>query len=100
MQQNYKRIAKNTLFLYFRMIIIMAVSLYTTRIVLSTLGITDFGIYSVVASFVLMFSFLESALTSATQRFITFELGKVDEQELQKVFSTTWVWNLSTISLS
>jgi len=69
----------------------MAVSLYTTRIVLSTLGITDFGIYSVVASFVLMFSFLESALTSATQRFITFELGKVDEQELQKVFSISMI---------
>lgn len=91
MTQNYKRIAKNTMFLYFRMIIIMAVSLYTTRIVLNTLGITDFGIYSVIASFVLMFSFLESALTSATQRFITFELGKVGKQELQKVFSISMI---------
>ncbi|WP_225351778.1 oligosaccharide flippase family protein [Arcobacter porcinus] len=79
------------MFLYFRMIIIMVVSLYTTRVVLSTLGITDFGIYSVIASFVLMFSFLDSALTSATQRFITFELGKVGKQELQKVFSISMI---------
>jgi O-antigen/teichoic acid export membrane protein len=87
MTGNYKRIAKNTMFLYFRMIIIMAVTLYTTRIVLSTLGIVDFGIYSIVASFVIMFSFLNSALTAATQRFLSFELGKVDDIDVQKVFS-------------
>jgi O-antigen/teichoic acid export membrane protein len=91
MTQNYKRIAKNTLFLYFRMIIIMGVSLYTTRIVLSTLGVTDYGIYSVVASFVLMFEFLNSALTSSTQRFITFELGKFGKQDVQKVFSISMI---------
>ncbi|AFL69147.1 oligosaccharide flippase family protein [Sulfurospirillum barnesii] len=91
MTQNYKRIARNTMFLYFRMIIIMAVSLYTTRIVLITLGVTDFGIYNVVASFVVMLAFLNSALTSATQRFITFELGKLGAQELQKVFSISMI---------
>lgn len=87
MAVDYNKITKNTIFLYFRMLIIMGVSLYTTRVVLSTLGITDFGIYDVVASFVIMFGFINSALTSATQRFITFELGKVGKKELQKVFS-------------
>lgn len=91
MTENYKRIAKNSMFLYIRMIVIMAVSLYTTRVILATLGITDFGIYSVVASIVIMFGFLNSALTSATQRFITFELGKSNKLELQKVFSISMI---------
>ena len=95
MTQNYKRIAKNTLFLYFRMIVIMGVSLYTTRIVLATLGVTDFGIYNVVASFVVMFGFLNTALSASTQRFITFELGKAGEQELKKVFSISIIIHIA-----
>jgi len=73
------------------MIVIMGVTLYTTRIILVTLGVTDFGIYNVVASFVVMFSFLNSALTSATQRFLTFELGKVGNPDLRKVFSISMI---------
>ena len=66
MQQNNKRIAKNTLLLYFRMLFTMAISLYTSRVVLATLGIEDFGIYNVVGGFVAMFSVISGAMTSAT----------------------------------
>ncbi|WP_455614564.1 lipopolysaccharide biosynthesis protein [Bacteroides congonensis] len=82
------RIAKNTIFLYFRMILLMAVSLYTSRIVLSTLGIDDYGIYNVVGGFIGMLAFLNGAMSGCTQRFITIALGKSDEDELKKVFST------------
>ena len=88
MTQNYKRIAKNTMFLYFRMIIIMAVSFYTIRVVLDTLGVTDFGLYNLVASFVAIMVFLNGTLTSGTQRFLTFEIGKNDLIKLKQTFST------------
>lgn len=88
MTQNYKRIAKNTLFLYFRMIIIMAVSFYTVRVVLDILGITDYGLYNLVASFVLLMAVLNSTLTGGTQRFLTFEIGKGDLVRLKQTFST------------
>ena len=81
-------IAKNTIFLYFRMILLMAVSLYTSRTVLSTLGLSDYGIYNVVGGFIGMFAFLNGAMSGCTQRFITIALGKRDEQNLKKVFST------------
>lgn len=86
---NNKRIAKNTLFLYFRMFITMAVSLYTSRVVLQVLGVEDYGIYNVTGGIITMFSFINTAMTSATQRYITFALGKGDFAELQKVFSTS-----------
>lgn len=85
--ENNKRIAKNTAMLYFRMLITMAVSLYTSRIVLNTLGVEDFGIYNVVGGFVTMFAFLNSAMSSATQRFLTVELGRKDFMQLKNVFS-------------
>lgn len=88
MTQNYKRIAKNTLFLYFRMLVIMSVSFYTVRIVLDTLGVTDFGLYNLVASFVIIMAFLNNTLTSGTQRFLTFEIGKNDFVKLKQTFST------------
>ena len=75
---NNKRIAKNTLFLYMRTIIIMLVSLYTSRVVLQVLGETDFGIYNVVGSIVVLFSFLNYALSTATQRFLSFYIGQND----------------------
>ena len=86
---NNKRIAKNTLFLYFRTLIVMAVSLYTSRVILSALGIEDYGIYNVVGGAIAMFSVISSALSSAISRFITFELGKNDFEKLQRVFSTS-----------
>ncbi|MEZ5103285.1 MAG: oligosaccharide flippase family protein [Draconibacterium sp.] len=82
-----KRIAKNTVMLYIRMLLIMAVSLYTSRIVLNTLGVEDFGIYNVVGGFVTMFGFLNSAMSSATQRFLSFEIGRKDVIQLGNVFS-------------
>lgn len=86
---NNKRIAKNTLLLYFRMLFMMAVSLYTSRVILNTLGVEDFGIYNVVGGVVAMFGFLNGSMSSATQRYIIFALGKGDEKRLQTVFSTT-----------
>ena len=85
---NNKRIAKNTLLLYFRMLFMMAVSLYTSRVVLNALGVEDFGIYNVVGGVVAMFGFINGSMSSATQRYITFALGKGDKENLQNVFST------------
>ena len=83
-----KTIAKNTLFLYFRMLLIMGVSLYTSRIVLRELGVSDYGIYSLVGGFIALFGFLNMAMSTATQRYLTFDLGS-DEERLQKTFSAT-----------
>ncbi len=71
-----KRIAKNTLMLYFRQILIMLVSLYTVRVVLATLGAQDYGIYNVVAGVVTMFSFLSTSMATASQRYFSFALVK------------------------
>lgn len=87
--QNNKRIAKNTLLLYVRMLFMMAISLYTSRVVLNTLGVEDYGIYNVVGGVVAMFGFINGSMSSATQRYITFALGKGSFEDLQKVFSTT-----------
>ena len=85
---NKKTIAKNTLFLYFRTIIIMAVSLYTSRVVLEALGVDDYGIYNVVGGFVTMFTAISGTMTAASQRFMAYELGK-PRPNIKKVFSTT-----------
>ncbi len=85
--ENNKRIAKNTMLLYFRMLLTMGVSLYTSRVILNILGVTDYGIYSVVGGVITMFSFITSSLGCATSRFITFELGKGDILKLKKTFS-------------
>lgn len=95
MTQNYKRIAKNTMFLYFRMIIIMAVSFYTVRIILDTLGVNDYGLYELVASFVAIMVFLNGTLTSGTQRFLTFEIGKNDLVKLKQTFSTAMLIHIA-----
>lgn len=88
-QSSTKRIAKNTLMLYFRQMLIMLVSLYTVRVVLNTLGAEDYGIYNVVAGVVTMFSFLSGAMATASQRYFAFEMGKGNEEGLQKIFSVT-----------
>ena len=86
---NNKKIAKNTFILYIRMFFTMGVSLYTSRVVLNTLGVEDFGVYSVVGGIVTLFSFFNSAMTSATQRFLAFDLGKNDSVQLKKTFNAT-----------
>src|SRR5690554_1096568 len=83
----YKRMAKNAGMLYIRMLLTMAVTLYISRVVLQTLGVDDFGIYHVVAGFVTMLGFLNSAMSSATQRFLAFELGKPGEKDMPGIFS-------------
>lgn len=92
---NNKRIAKNTMFLYFRMMLIMGVALYTSRIVLKTLGIEDFGIYNVVGGIVTMFTFLNGSLGSATSRYITFELGKKNYERLNQVFNVAFLIHIA-----
>lgn len=87
--ENTKRIAKNTLMLYVRMLFSMLVSLYTSRVVLNALGVEDYGIYNIVGGFVAMFSLVSSSLSSSASRFITFELGRGDHERLRKVFSTS-----------
>ena len=84
---NNKRIARNTVFLYIRMFFAMAVSLYTSRVVLSTLGVVDYGVWNVVAGVIAMFSFLNTSMSTATSRFLMFELGKEEKDNLRRVFS-------------
>ena len=86
---NNKRIAKNTMLLYFRMLFMMAVSLYTSRVILNALGVEDFGIYNVVGGVVCMFTVISGSLSAAISRFITFELGKGDKMRLVKIFSAS-----------
>ena len=83
---NNKRIVKNTALLYVRMFFSMAISLYTSRVVLSTLGVEDFGIYGVVGGIVTLFDFLNASMSGSTSRFLTFELGKKNKENLCDTF--------------
>lgn len=86
---NNKRIAKNTLLLYFRMLFMMVVSLYTSRVILNALGVEDFGIYNVVGGVVAMFTVISGSLSAAISRFITYELGRGNQSKLNKIFSAS-----------
>lgn len=86
---NNKRIAKNTLFLYFRTILIMLVTLYTSRVVLNTLGVEDYGIFSAVGGVVSVFTVLSGALTNAISRYITYSIGNGNVRQLNNVFCTS-----------
>lgn len=89
---NNKRIAKNTMMLYLRMFVSMSVSLYTSRVVLNTLGIEDYGICNVVGGVIGMFSFINSTMSTATSRFLTFELGSGNISKLKDTFNSSfWV---------
>ena len=85
---NNKRIAKNTLFLYLRMFIMMGISFYTSRVILQQLGVEDFGIYNLVGGVVSLMSFLNSSMAGATSRFLTFDIGRNDFNHLKKTFSS------------
>jgi len=102
-------IAKNTLFLYIRMILKMAVQLYTVRVILNVLGSVDYGLYNVVGGVVIMFSFLSSTMSSASQRYFSYEIGTGNFKRLKEVFSLTlitycliavvnWVFQFSIIT--
>ena len=84
-----KRIAKNTLFLYLRMAIVLVVSLYTTRVVLHSLGVENFGIYNVVCGFVSLFGFLNSTLSSSINRFYNYELGCENNAKIDAVYTNS-----------
>lgn len=84
--ENNKQIARNTLLLYVRMMFTVAVGLYTSRIILDILGISDYGLYNVVGGIVAMFAFLNAAMVAASQRFISYELGRKDPIRLKEVF--------------
>lgn len=86
--QDNRRIARNTLMLYIRMFLILLVTLFSFRILLKELGEAGYGIYNVVAGVVVLFSFLSSALTQSTQRFLSYHIGRNEYQELKRVFST------------
>lgn len=83
-----KRIAKNTIFLYARLILVFGVTLYTSRVVLDKLGVDDYGLYNVVYSVIGLLSFLNGTLSAGTSRFITFDLGRNDKEKLKYTFST------------
>lgn len=84
--ENNKRIVKNTMYLYMRMFVILFVSLYTSRVILQVLGVSDYGTYNIIAGVVVLFSFINGALTSATQRFLNFYIGRHDEEKTHDVF--------------
>ncbi len=84
-----RRIAKNTIYLYIRMLVILGVTLYTSRVILKSLGIYDFGIYNIVGGVVILFSFVSTSLRSATQRFVSFELGKKNNGDVNRIYSVS-----------
>lgn len=86
---NNKRIARNTMFLYVRMLFLVAVSLFTSRIVLEALGVSDFGIYNVVGGVVAMFGIVSGSISAAISRYITYELGSGSRERLESIFSTS-----------
>lgn len=88
-ESDNKRIAQNTIFLYARMIVVMLVSLYTSRVILNTLGATNYGIYNVVGGIVTIVGFLNSALAASTSRFLTFALGEGDSFKQKETFGAS-----------
>lgn len=92
---NNKRIAKNTLYLYLRMLFVMGISLYTVRAILDILGVVDYGIYNVVGGVVTMFAFMNKTLSTSSQRYFSVALAKDDRDDLKRVFSL----NLTVFSI-
>lgn len=86
-----KRIAKNTVLLYFRMALTMLVALYTSRVILEVLGASDYGLYNVVGGVVTMLGFLNGSISSGTSRFISYELGVGDKERLRDIFNVALV---------
>lgn len=89
MSLNSKRIAQNTAFMYFRMALTILIGLFSVRVVLRALGTEDFGIYNVVGGVVTMLAFLNNALASSTQRFLSFELGKNNQKKMSEIFNNS-----------
>lgn len=94
-----KQIAKNAAALYFRMFVTMIIGLYTSRVILNALGVTDYGIYGVVGGFVSMFTLISGSIAASVSRFLTFELGKENKESLKQTFATSLLvmWGLSIV---
>lgn len=88
MNEDNKRIARNTLYLYIRQILILAISLYTSRVVLNALGATDYGLYNVVGGIIVFFSFISNALSNSASRYIAYAIGTHDTKEINKTFGS------------
>ena len=98
-EQNNKRLARNTIFLYFRMLLLMFVGLYASRVLLRTLGVEDYGLYNIVGSIVTMFGFLNASLSTSTQRFLNIEIGKGNIDNAKKVFSCSLLQHLILVAI-
>lgn len=94
MAGNAKRLAKNTLYMYIRMFVLLIISLYTSRVLLKQLGVEDYGVYNVVGSIVVMFNSLRGIFASSTQRFLNFEMGKGNTERLNTIFNMSVIINL------
>jgi len=92
-----RRLAKNTIMLYMRSIFTLLIGLYTSRVVLSTLGVEDYGIYNIVGGFVILFSIVSSTMTATTQRYLTFELGKWNYENSREVFGTAMAIHIGLV---
>lgn len=95
MSNNTQKIAKNTFYMFLRMVIVLCVGLFTSRVILQTLGVEDFGVYNVVGGIVVLFSFLQQALTNASLRFLSFDLGLGQLIKLQHTFAM--IFNIHVI---
>ena len=89
MESDNKRIAKNTIFLYLRSFLMMAIGLFSSRVILQALGVDDYGLYGAIGSIVAMFTMINGTLAVGTSRFLTFELGKGDSVKLKQTFNET-----------
>lgn len=96
---NNKRIAKNTVYLYFRMMVTVLVSLYTSRVILKTLGVSDFGVYNVMGGIIGMLGYVNSLLSGGTSRFLTIGLGKNNMPRLKMIFTTSFTLSVASAVL-
>ena len=101
MNEDNKRIAKNTIYLYIRQIVILAISLYTSRVVLNALGATDYGLYNVVGGVIVLFSFITNALSNSASRYVAYAIGTNDTKEISRVFGSflTLYYSLAIVIL-
>ena len=88
LSENSRRLARNTLLLYFRMFLLLLIGLFTSRVVLRTLGVEDYGVYNVVGGVVTVFTFLTNSISAAISRYLAVGLGKGDPVQLRRIFST------------
>ena len=97
--QSNVRIAKNSFYMSIRMIIVLCITLYSTRIVLKTLGVEDYGVYNIIGGIVVLLSVVSNSMMSATQRFITYEIGKGSVESVTSVFSMSLIAHMIIIGV-